>query len=178
MTQRSNEILVAARDLIVESGGALPTVREIAARSFLSPAAIYVHFANADRILTTVRRQAIGELVEAVRATGASSFADAARPAAAWMLDNRGLTVAITQCAAGDLCDEAIELLTSFLGDDLGEPDVPEALLVLAAGLSTAIPPLIDDLAYGVDELANFLLSLAEPLRVVRSQKPIEVISA
>lgn len=177
MTERSSEIAAATRELIVESGGALPTVRQIAARSFLSPAAIYVHFPNFDAIVQNVRLSTIAEFAETIRSAGATSLGGMVAPAAKWMVENQALLAACTSPShskGADVCVSNIEELLT----ECGMANVDNRVIMLGISLIAPVPALIADLGYTAREVELYLHSLAAPLSTVSAMPPIEVIHA
>ncbi len=182
MSERSAEISAAARELIIETGGALPTIRQIAARSYLSPAAIYVHFPNFDAIVENVREGAVIELFAALRE---SATASAEKPAtldeilavaASWMVENHALVVACTTSSVEPPAT-TVELVNKGL-EESGYPATSLHLVRLGFQLLVPVPMLVNELGYGPDEVAKYLHALLGPLETVSALPPIEVIHA
>lgn len=177
MSLRSGEIADAARELIIESNGALPTVRQIAARSFLSPAAIYVHFPNFDAIVEHVRIFTIRDLIAVIQASGASTLGEAVDPAATWMFENQALLVAYTCGSSKGVSAENVALILDCLAKS-GEFNVDPRVVLLAVQLVGTVPSLVTEFGYGPHEIATHLRSLASPLEVASAHRSIEAIRA
>lgn len=56
------EILTAATAVVLESGPASFSLREVARRSHLAPSALYNHFASRDALIVALAQRALGEL--------------------------------------------------------------------------------------------------------------------
>ncbi len=161
-------------ELIIESGGPLPTVRQIAARSFLSPAAIYVHFPNFDAIVESVRVLALESLLGVIEEAEPASPRDGLATLAQWIIDNPALTVASTTACVTDECAKLFNACLVASGGDEADP----RLIRLAVQLCAPAPMLIDEFGYGPEQLESYLASLGGPLSMVSAQPPIEVIHA
>lgn len=174
MSERSAEISAAAKELIIEAGGALPTIRQIAARSFLSPAAIYVHFPNFDAIVEDVRQGAVSELFAAIRDQAPSSQSETLAIVAQWMVDNHALVMA---CTAGcvHLPAESVDLVNRGL-EECGYQAVSSHLIRVGFQLLAPVPMLVNELGYSPDSIAKFLDAMLVPLTTVSALPPIEVI--
>lgn len=165
MAERKTEIVQAARDLIVENGGTIPTVRQIAALSFLSPAAIYVHFENVEIILDEVRQDAIVEALTVATSSGVGRdevFGAIAR----WAVDNLGLVKAFSGC--GVLHERVVDTVLGFVRENFGRDDMSPAVIRAAIQMASVVPVLVRDLDFDEVQVRDFLLSLVEPVQLLQ----------
>ncbi|MEE9415004.1 MAG: hypothetical protein V3V01_06955 [Acidimicrobiales bacterium] len=162
MTERTTEIVQAARSLIIENDGKIPTVRQIAARSFLSPAAIYVHFENVEVILDEVRQDAITEVLRVAISSGACRdevFGAIAR----WAMDNLALVTAFS--GSGVLHQRVVDSVLAFVNSSFGRHDMSPTVIRVAIRMAASVPLLVRDLNFDEIQVRDFLLSLVEPIQ-------------
>ena len=173
MSERSDEIAAAARQLIIESGGSLPTVRQIAARSYLSPAAIYVHFPNFDAIVEHVRLTTAAELLAEVRLVNPSSLDDALGAVSSWVVANIELVQGCVSGSTVGTSRECIDFINTGLVECGERPASPIAIRV-GLHLVASVPMLVRTLGFGPAEVEHYLRSLTAPLAAVNLQPPVE----
>ena len=169
MSERRAEITQAATDLIVESKGQFPTVREIATRSYLSPAAIYVHFDNVEAIMGDVTIGAVSEILIKIRDSEATSADAALAECAGWAIDNTALLAGLCRDLLSPMPDKVTALINEALEDQLSSPVTTELVETIRA-LLAPIPMLIERLSLGHDEVLGYLQTLIGPSAFVNSQ--------
>ncbi len=168
MSERRAEIAQAATNLIIESNGQFPTVREIATRSYLSPAAIYVHFDNVEAIMGDVTIGAISEVLIQIRDSDASTIDDALSVGAKWAIDNTALLAGLCRDLLTPVPDQVTSLVNESLDRLLSSPVSAELVETIRA-LIAPIPMLIERRGFGHDEVIGYLQALGAPSTFVSS---------